>query len=96
MRKLTVNLRRRFALGAVAVALGVAACSTGVHPHLALPPLMLGEPAFSPTMEAYAQAPIVGGNRVDILLNGEQIFPAMLEAIRATTTTITYAQYSPV
>jgi len=78
----------------VVVALAAAACSTGVRPHLALPPLVLGEPAFYPTMEAYAQAPIVGGNRVDILLNGEQIFPAMLEAIRAATTTFTYAQYS--
>jgi cardiolipin synthase len=64
-----------------------------VHPHIALPALALGEPSFFPTLEAYATAPIIGGNRVDLLLNGEQIFPAMLEAIRGAQHTITYAQY---
>jgi cardiolipin synthase A/B len=65
-----------------------------VHPHLELPPLALGEASFFPTFEAYTSAPIVGGNRVDLLLNGEEIFPAMLEAIRGARRTITYAQYS--
>jgi len=64
-----------------------------VHPHIAMPNLALGEPSFFPTLEAYASAPIVGGNRADLLLNGEQIFPAMLEAIRGAQRTITYAQY---
>jgi cardiolipin synthase A/B len=64
-----------------------------VYPHMALPNLALGEPSFFPTLEAYASAPIVGGNRADLLLNGEQIFPAMLEAIRGAQRTITYAQY---
>jgi len=64
-----------------------------VYPHMALPNLALGEPSFFPTLEAYASAPIVGGNRADLLLNGEQIFPAMLEAIRSAQRTITYAQY---
>ncbi|HEV8586813.1 MAG TPA: phospholipase D-like domain-containing protein [Methylomirabilota bacterium] len=64
-----------------------------VHPHVALPPLTLGEPSFFPTLEAYASSPIVGGNTVEVLLNGEQIFPSMLEAIRAAKQTITYAQY---
>jgi len=64
-----------------------------VYPHMALPNLALGEPSFFPTLEAYASAPIVGGNRADLLLNGEQIFPAMLEAIRGAQHTITYAQY---
>jgi cardiolipin synthase len=35
----------------------------------------------------------VDGNRVQILRNGEQIFPAVLEGIRAARTSITYAQY---
>ena len=64
-----------------------------VYPHVALPSLTLGEPSFFPTLEAYATAPIVGGNRADLLFNGEQIFPAMLEAIRGAQYTITYAQY---
>jgi cardiolipin synthase len=54
----------------------------------------LGEPAFFPTLEAHAEAPIVGGNRLTLLLNGEQIYPAILTAIRGARTTITYAQYS--
>jgi cardiolipin synthase len=64
-----------------------------VNPHVALPALSLGEPSFFPTLEAYASAPIVGGNAVELLLNGEQIFPAMVDAIRGARQTITYAQY---
>jgi len=60
---------------------------------VALPSLTLGEPSFFPTLEAYAGAPIVGGNTVEILLNGEHIFPAVLASIRAAQRTITYAQY---
>jgi cardiolipin synthase A/B len=75
------------------VTLGVGACSN-VPVHRTLPPMNLGEPAFFPTIEAHAQAPIVGGNRLTILLNGEQIYPAILRAIRGAQTTITYAQYS--
>lgn len=65
----------------------------GSQPHRALPSLGLGEPAFPATLQAYASVPIVGGNRVDVLLNGEQIFPAVLAAIAAARTTITYAQH---
>ncbi len=36
---------------------------------------------------------IVGGNRVVALLNGEEIFPSMLEAIRSATRTITMETY---
>jgi cardiolipin synthase len=75
------------------VTLGVGACSN-VPVHRTLPPMNLGEPAFFPTLEAHAQAPIVGGNRLTILLNGEQIYPAILRAIRGAQTTITYAQYT--
>ena len=64
-----------------------------VQPHLALPVVSLGEPSFFPTLEAYASAPIIAGNRVELLLNGEQIFPAKLDAIRSARRTITYAQY---
>jgi cardiolipin synthase len=64
-----------------------------VTPHFSLPPLSLGEPSFFPTLEAYALAPIVGGNSVEFLLNGEQIFPSMVEAINGAQRTITYAQY---
>jgi cardiolipin synthase len=72
--------------------LALAGCAR-VHPHLALPALSLGEPSFFPTLEAYAGAPIVGGNSAEFLLNGEQIFPAILDAIRSAKKTISYAQY---
>jgi len=45
----------------------------------------VGEPSFFPTLEAYASAPIVGGNRADLLLNGEQIFPACWKRSGART-----------
>ena len=58
-----------------------------------LPTVELGAPGFYPTLQAYAGAPIVGGNDVQVLLNGEQIFPALVAAIRAARTSLTYAQY---
>ncbi|MGH7845888.1 MAG: phospholipase D-like domain-containing protein [Candidatus Binatia bacterium] len=64
-----------------------------VLPIYKIPDLSLGEPSFFPTIEAHTGAPIVGGNRVDILLNGDETFPAMLEEIRKAQASITFAQY---
>ena len=75
------------------VVMAAGSCST-VPVHRTLPPMNLGEPSFFPTIEAHSQAPIVGGNRLTLLLNGEQIYPAILGAIRRARSTITYAQYS--
>ncbi len=83
---------RRPALAVVLLLAAAAGCAR-VHPHLSVPSLQLGEPSFFPTLEAYTATPIVAGNRVEILLNGEEIFPAMLEAIEGARRTITYAQY---
>ena len=80
-------------LAAVLLAVLVTSGCARVYPHIALPNLQLGEPSFFPTLEAYTSAPILGQNSVDILLNGEEIFPAMLEAIRSARKTITYEQY---
>lgn len=60
---------------------------------IVFPQVSIEEPSFAPTMEAYTAAPVRWGNRVDVLLNGEQIFPAQLEAIRSARKTFTYAQY---
>ncbi len=43
--------------------------------------------------QAYAGTPIVDGNLVTILRNGDELFPAILAAIRGARRTITYAQY---
>jgi cardiolipin synthase len=77
---------------AVAPLLLAGACAK-VPPHLELPALRMGEPSFQATMVAYTGAAVVPGNRVGILLNGQEIFPAKLAAIRAARRTITYAQY---
>jgi cardiolipin synthase len=74
------------------VGLALVGCAR-VHPHTLLPNLQLGEPSFFPTLEAYTSAPILGRSAFDVLLNGEEIFPAMLDAIRGARKTITYAQY---
>ena len=58
-----------------------------------LPAVELGEPSFYPTLQAYAGTPIINGNEVQVLLNGEQIFPALTAAIRSARKSITYAQY---
>jgi cardiolipin synthase A/B len=58
-----------------------------------VPEIDLGEASSFPTMEAHTQAPVIAGNHVDILLNGDGTFPAMLRDIRGARYTITFAQY---
>ena len=58
-----------------------------------IPGIVVGEPSFFRTIEAHTDAPIVGGNRIEGLLNGNETFPAMLRDIRAAKSTITFAQY---
>jgi cardiolipin synthase len=53
----------------------------------------MGDPAFLPTVEALTGAPVTRNNTVAVLLNGDEIFPAQLAAIRSAKTSITYAQY---
>ena len=76
----------------LALTLAAASCNR-LPPAEKLPSVAAGDPAFMATMEAHTNSPIVDGNRVDILLNGDQIFPAKLDAIRSARTSITYAEY---
>ena len=69
----------------------VAGCAD--PPPLVLPDLALTDRAFSRTVTAHTLSSIVGGNRVDLLQNGDEIFPAMLTAIRGARTSITFANY---
>src|SRR5438128_3591966 len=89
-----VTLRRRvvLVLGAALMGLALAGCAR-VQPHFALPALTLSNPSFIPTVEAFVTASVASGNTVHLLLNGDQIFPAQLDAIRSARTTITYPQY---
>jgi cardiolipin synthase A/B len=84
--------RLRSAAGAGLLAITAAACGH-VPPHLTLPTLEIGDPAFAATITGYTEAPVVGGNRIDVLLNGDEIFPAKLKLINTATKTINYAQY---
>jgi cardiolipin synthase len=82
----------RIGLALCLALLAIGACAH-VQPHLALPQVTLREPAFPATLEALTGAPLTSGNSVQILLNGDEIFPAQLAAIRQARRSITYAQY---
>ncbi len=53
----------------------------------------VGDEQFVRTMGVLLGPAIVGGNRVTALQNGDEIFPAMLEAIRSAKETITFETY---
>jgi cardiolipin synthase len=52
-----------------------------------------GTTDFARLVEALTVAPLRQGNRVTVLRNGDEIFPAMLEAIRSAEETINFATY---
>ncbi|MBA3505886.1 MAG: cardiolipin synthase B [Betaproteobacteria bacterium] len=53
----------------------------------------VGDPQFLRSMGSLLGPPIVDGNRAQALLNGDEIFPAMLEPIRGAQQTITFETY---
>jgi cardiolipin synthase A/B len=55
--------------------------------------LALQDPTFERCMAHLLGPPLVDGNRIASLLNGDQIFPAMLAAIRSAQSTITFETY---
>ncbi len=50
-------------------------------------------PAFTRELSVLLGPPLLGGNRVRVLLNGDEIFPAMLEAIRNAQRSINFESY---
>lgn len=52
-----------------------------------------GDPAFERAMGVLLGPAILQGNRFEALLNGDEIFPAMLSAIRDAQKTITFESY---
>jgi cardiolipin synthase len=58
-------------------------------PELAPP----SAPQFAATLAAHLGTPVMEGNRVDVLFNGDAIFPAKLAAIRSARERIDYAEY---
>ena len=53
----------------------------------------VGDPEFVRTMNVMLGPALVPGNRTRALVNGDEIFPAMLEAIRGARKTITFETY---
>jgi cardiolipin synthase len=51
------------------------------------------DPQFTRAMGVLLGPPILDGNRFDVLVNGDEIFPAMLTAIRGARTTISFESY---
>ena len=51
------------------------------------------DPQFSRTMGTMLGAHVLDGNRIEVLLNGDEIFPAMLQAIRSARKTITFETF---
>jgi len=52
-----------------------------------------GTPDFARLVEALTAAPLRQGNRVTVLRNGDEIFPAMLAAIQDAEKTVDFATY---
>lgn len=53
----------------------------------------VADPQFKREMSVLLGPAILPGNKVDVLQNGQEIFPAMLAAIRAAKRTITFETY---
>jgi cardiolipin synthase len=53
----------------------------------------VGDPQFARSMGTLLGPALLPGNRVRALCNGDEIFPAMLEALRAARETITFETY---
>jgi cardiolipin synthase len=58
-------------------------------PHL----YSVGDPQFARTLNVMLGPPLLAGNRAQTLRNGDEIFPAMLEAIRGARKSITLEMY---
>src|SRR5688500_7668656 len=56
-------------------------------------PISLADATFQRCMAHLLGPPLVGGNRVVTLLNGDEIFPAMLAALRKAEQSITFETY---
>ena len=63
------------------------------RPDYVIPNVASGSPAFLRAMAAHARSGLIEGNRVDVLLKGDEIFPAMLAAVPRSRKTIVFAHF---
>src|SRR5689334_22207786 len=73
--------------------LAVGGCGTKVIHYEMNHEYVVADPQFARTMGNLLGPAIRNGNRVETLLNGDQIFPAMLDAIRHAERTIDLETY---
>ena len=79
-------------LQVAALCVALAGCTLN-RPDYVTPEVAVGAPGFLRALEAHTGSGVVEGNRAEVLLNGEEIFPAMLAAVRGARRTITFANY---
>ena len=84
---------RNVRIAAAALAIALSGCTLS-RPDYVTPGVAVGESAFVRAIEAHTLSGLIAGNRAEVLVNGDEIFPAMLAAIRGARTTITFANFS--
>ncbi len=55
--------------------------------------LEVGSPEFLHATEAITMAPITRGNEIELFINGDQIFPAMIETMRGAQHSLNFLSY---
>ncbi len=60
----------------------------------AAPPIADNTPVFMRALHGAAGESPTRGNHVEVLFNGDQIFPAMIEAVRGATETVHFSTYA--
>ena len=94
---------RRRTWGAVVAAIAATAIGTALTLNLTLGDKKIDhvvatlytveDPQFVRTMDALLGPPLLPGNRAAVLVNGDEIFPAMLAALKAARRSITFEMY---
>src|SRR5438034_511479 len=81
-------------LSAMAIVLSGCAMKLGKQPRQEVTPLYsAASPQFRQSAGSLLGPNFVGGNNVTTLINGDQIFPAMLSAIRSAKRSINFETY---
>jgi cardiolipin synthase A/B len=85
-------VRSRRVWCALILALIVTGCGRKIPYHIE-PQYGVADEQFPRTMGSLLGPPIVQGNKITTLVNGDQIFPAMLDGIRAAKQTVTFETF---
>src|SRR5206468_2435870 len=89
---LKTSFIRALLLALLAAAPGCAHAPTD-HPYRIRHEYSVSDPQFRRTIGNLLGSPIVEGNVTTTLVNGDRIFPAMLDAIRSAKKTINFESY---